>query len=222
MHLIFNNSTLLFLLDGLKITIIIAIFTIVLSTILGTILALIKSYMPKDENIFAYIIVKIVDAYITLFRCTPNILWILAIRFFVKGDTVFIGIFTFTLFTAPVMAEIVRGGLNGIPKGQFEGAASQGLSFFQTLIYIVLPQTFKSIIPSMLSQIITIIKDTSFLRAIEVPEFTRNSLSVVSSTLAGQPVYVMMSLYVLVAFVYFVICFTLSCIVRNYHSKVRY
>jgi ABC-type amino acid transport system, permease component len=222
MHLIFNNSTLLFLLDGLKITIIIAIFTIFLSTIIGTALALIKSYMPKDDNFLAYIIVLIVDIYITIFRCTPNILWILAIRFFVKGDTVFIGIFTFTLFTAPVMAEIVRGGLNGIPKGQFEGAASQGFSFFQTLIYIVLPQTFKSIIPSMLSQIITIIKDTSFLRAIEVPEFTRNSLSVVSSTLAGQPVYVMMSLYALVALVYFIICFILSCIVRNYHGKVKY
>ena len=92
-----------------------------------------------------------------------------------QGNPTVKAIFACTLFTTAVVAEIVRGGLNGIPKGQFDGAASQGFSFWQTLNYIVLPQTFKSIIPALLSQVITIIKDTSFLKAVDIAEFMRNS-----------------------------------------------
>ncbi len=69
----------------------------------------------------------------------------------------------FTLFTSAVMAEIVRGGLNSIPRGQFEAAQSQGFGFFATMRYIILPQTFKTIIPALFSQCTTVIKDSSYL-----------------------------------------------------------
>ena len=121
-----------------------------------------------------------------------------------------------TLFTTAVMAEIIRGGLNGIPKGQFESAASQGFSFFQTLVYIVLPQTFKSLIPALLSQMITVIKDTSFLRVVDIAEFMRNS-SVVMGSLQSAPQII--TLYGFIALCYFIICFSLSCGVRYYQKK---
>lgn len=210
---IFTRDNIFFLLDGLKMTILIALGTITLSLIFGTIMALIRHFCYGKLTFLS----KLAGVYIEFFRCTPNILWILWIRFTIKGDPVLLGIFACTLFTTAVVAEIIRGGLNSIPKGQFEGAASQGFSFFQTLFYIVLPQTYKSIIPSLLSQVITIIKDTSFLKVVDIPEFMRNS-SVVMGTLK-KPAQIII-LYGFIALTYFVICFLLSCVVRYYQKKI--
>ena len=146
------------MMQGLALTIFIAVCSIVLSLILGTVMAMLRHFCTGKLAFLSWL----ASAYIEFFRCTPNVLWILWIRFTMNGDPLIKAIFAITLFTTAVMAEIVRGGLNGIPKGQFEGAASQGFSFWQTMFYIVLPQTYKSIIPAMLSQVITVIKDTSF------------------------------------------------------------
>ncbi len=213
MREIFTSENILFMLDGLKLTLLIALGTIILSIIFGTILALMRNYCKGVLAPFA----TLAAIYIEIFRCTPNILWILWIRFTIPGDPIPLGIFSFTLFTSAVVAEIVRGGLNAIPKGQFEGAASQGFNFAQTLIYIILPQTFKSIIPALLSQVITIIKDTSFLKIVDIAEFTRNS-NVVLGSLRGFGQIIM--LYGFVALTYFVINFALSCAVRQYQRRI--
>ncbi|MEG2350650.1 MAG: amino acid ABC transporter permease [Hungatella sp.] len=210
---IFTRNNIFFMLDGLKMTILIAIITICLSLFFGTIMAMLRHFCHGKLK-FLSILTTI---YIEFFRCTPNILWILWIRFTVKGDPNVKAIFACTLFTTAVVAEIVRGGLNGIPKGQFEGAASQGFNFFQTIFYIILPQTYKSIIPSMLSQVITIIKDTSFLKVVDIAEFMRNC-SVVLGTLK-MPAQIF-TMYAFMAFTYFVICFSLSCLVRWYQKKL--
>lgn len=210
---IFTSENILFMLDGLKLTLLIALGTIILSIIFGTILALMRNYCKGVLAPFA----TLAAIYIEIFRCTPNILWILWIRFTIPGDPIPLGIFSFTLFTSAVVAEIVRGGLNAIPKGQFEGAASQGFNFTQTLIYIILPQTFKSIIPALLSQVITIIKDTSFLKVVDIAEFTRNS-NVILGSLRGFGQIIM--LYGFVALTYFVINFALSCAVRQYQRRI--
>ena len=91
---------------------------------------------------------SLVAVYTEFFRCTPNLLWILWIYFTVKGNKIAVSVFAISLFTSAVMAEIVRGGLNSISKGQFEAAQSQGFSFIQTLWYIILPQTYRKIIRS--------------------------------------------------------------------------
>lgn len=210
---IFTRANIFFLLDGLKMTVLIALGSITLSLIFGTIVALIRHFCYGKYAIFS----KLTSIYIEFFRCTPNILWILWIRFTIKGNPVFLAIFAITLFTTAVVAEIIRGGLNGIPKGQFESAASQGFSFFQTLFYIVLPQTFKSIIPALLSQVITIIKDTSFLKVVDIAELMRNS-SVILGTLRLPSQIIV--LYGFIALIYFVVCFSLSCVVRYYQKKV--
>lgn len=210
---IFTSENIFFMLAGLKLTLLIALGTIILSIICGTILALIRNYC---KGVLAPL-ATLAAIYIEIFRCTPNILWILWIRFTIPGDPIPLGIFSFTLFTSAVVAEIVRGGLNAIPKGQFEGAAAQGFNFAQTLMYIVLPQTFKSIIPALLSQVITIIKDTSFLKIVDIAEFTRNS-NVILGSLRGFSQIIM--LYGFVALTYFVINFALSCVVRQYQRHI--
>ncbi len=210
---IFTLDNLLFMLDGLKMTIIISIATIFFSLIIGTFLALFRNYCKGKYKILSIL----AGIYIELFRCTPNLLWILMIYFTMKGNAIYVSIFTFTLFTSAVVAEIVRGGLNGIPTSQFEGAASQGFRFYQSLIYIILPQTYRSIIPALLSQVTTIIKDTSFLKAINVAEYMTNSSIVMGQYAITLPQ--ISALYGTIAFTYFVLNFGILMIVRRYTNN---
>lgn len=212
-HQIFTQANVLFMLKGLRMSIIVALLATVISTICGTVLALVRTYASGKWRWLG----GLVAAYTEFFRCTPNLLWILWIYFTVRGDKIAISVFAISLFTSAVMAEIFRGGLNSIPKGQFEGAQSQGFNFLQTLWYIVLPQTYKKVIPALLSQIITIIKDTSFLRMVDVPEFMRNSAVVMGSI---YDVRGMMMLFAFQALGYFVVCFTLSLVVRRYQKTL--
>lgn len=210
---IFTSANVLFMLKGLQMTVIIAIFATIISLFFGTLLALVRTYASGKWR-WAGTLVAI---YTEFFRCTPNLLWILWIYFTVKGNKVGVSVFAISLFTSAVMAEIVRGGLNSIPKGQFEGATSQGFRFTETLWYIILPQTFKKIIPALLSQVITIIKDTSFLKMVDVAEFMRNSAVVLGSI---YDVRGMILLFGFEALCYFTICFALSCVVRGYQRTI--
>ncbi len=210
---IFTSANVLFMLKGLRMTVIIALCATILSTIFGTLLALVRTYATGKWKWIG----ALVAVYTEFFRCTPNLLWILWIYFTIKGDKVFVSVFAITLFTSAVMSEIFRGGLNSIPQGQFEGAQSQGFNFAQTLWYIVLPQMYKKVIPALLSQVITIIKDTSFLKMVDVAEFMRNSAVVMGSI---YDVRGMLMLFAFEALCYFVICFTISCIVRGYQKTL--
>ncbi len=212
-HQIFTQANVVFMLNGLRMTVMIAVLATVISIFFGTILALIRTYSSGKWKWAG----GIVAAYTEFFRCTPNLLWILWIYFTVKGNKVGVSVFAISLFTSAVMAEIFRGGLNSIPKGQFEGAQSQGFSFVKTLLYIVLPQMYKKVIPALLSQVITIIKDTSFLKMVDVAEFMRNCSVVLGSIYDTRG---MLMLFAFEALCYFTICFALSCVVRGYQKTI--
>jgi putative glutamine transport system permease protein len=178
--------------------------------IFGTVLGLLRNY---EKKVFG----KLAGAYIELFRNTPLLLWMLSCSFLIPGSTITLkGSFALFLYTSAVVAEIVRGGLNSIPKGQFEAAHSQGFSFMQSLWYIVLPQAFKKIVPSLLSQVITTIKDTSFLAGLGIMEFTRSGQVILGKVTKTQEVFM---IYAFLALVYFIICFTLSAVVRSWHKR---
>ncbi len=210
---IFTASNVSFMLQGLFNTIVISLASIGLSIIFGTILALMKTYCTGRLRWLSWI----VSAYIELFRCTPNLLWILIFRFTIQGDNVLISILAFTVFTSAVMAEIVRGGLNALPKGQFEAAQSQGFGFFATMHLIVLPQVFKMIVPALFSQCTTVIKDTSYLRGIDVHEFMRNSAVVMGQASTLRQILL---LYGFVLLTYFVLNFAISLAVRAYQRRI--
>ena len=199
-----------FMLGGFAKTLEISFFAIIFSVVIGTVLALLKSYAVKPVRL-------LVSAYIELFRCTPNLLWILFIYFTVKGNDVFISTLAFTIFTSAVMAEIVRGGLNSIPNSQFEAAKSQGFGFFGTMRYIILPQCFKTIIPALFSQCTTVIKDSSYLAGINVAEFMYCSKVVMAKTTSLNDVLLV---YGFVFLLYFVLNFGISLLVRAYQRRV--
>ena len=167
MKSVLTADNLTYMLGGMKLTLEIAVCASVIAILLGTILALAKTYC-KGKTGFLNIIATI---YVEIFRCTPQLLWILMFRFFVKGGGFNLGVVSLSVVSAPYVCEIVRGGLNNISKGQFEAGYSQGYSFFKILRFIVLPQAFRAVIPSMMSQIVSIIKSTSLLASINIFEY---------------------------------------------------
>ena len=209
---IFTQANVTFMLMGFVRTIEISVLAIIFSVILGTVLALAKQFCTGKLAIFKWL----VSAYIELFRCTPNLLWILFIYFTVKGDDIFISVLAFTIFTSAVMAEIIRGGLNSIPKSQFEAARSQGFGFFASMRLIILPQTFKTIIPALFSQCTTVIKDSSYLAGINVAEFMFQSKVVMGYTTNLDQVLLV---YGFVFALYFILNFGISLIVRAYQRR---
>lgn len=207
---IFNVTNLVYIMGGFVKTIQISVLAIIFSIVLGTVLALVKSYGPRPLR-------WLVSAYIELFRCTPNLLWILFIYFTVQGSDILISTLAFTLFTSAVMAEIVRGGLNAVPAGQFEAARSQGFGFFGTMGYIILPQTFRTIIPALFSQCTTVIKDSSYLSGINVAEFMYTTNVVMAHAVELNQV---LMLYGFVFLLYFALNFGISLLVRAYQRRV--
>ena len=128
------------------------------------------------------------------------------------------------LYTSGVIAEIVRGGLNSVSHGQIEAGQSQGFSMLQIMWYIVLPQTFRAIVPTLLSQVITTIKDSSFLANVAVIELMARTKQVLSAAnryngLNSINVSDVFVLFGLAATIYFVINFSISMTVRNLQKK---
>ena len=247
LQVISNSDVQLYLLKGAAFTVGISVITILISVILGSLLALIRNYCTHGA---ARILRRIAIIYIELFRNTPLMLWVFAgfvlcpapefskvfasalgFTSVVAVKTLFKAIVSLTLFTSAVMAEIIRGGLNAIPRGQFEAAYSQGFGMVHTMGLIVLPQAFRHIVPTLLSQMITTIKDSSYMASlvtIELMGCTKLLISKANSyngtwvdrfdrgTIHVTDVFVLFGVAFLI---YFVINFTLSCVVRYMKSR---
>ena len=202
---VFSATNLAFILRGFGKTILISVLAIIFSIIVGTVLALVKQYCRGRLRVLSVI----ASAYIELFRCTPNLLWILFVYFTVNGNDVLISVLAFTLFTSAVMAEIVRGGLNSVPKSQFEAAQSQGFGFFQSMRL--------KIIPALFGQCTTVVKDSSYLAGINVAEFMYCSKVIMASTTSLSQILLV---YGFVFLLYFALNFSISLAVRSYQRKL--
>ncbi|OEG18125.1 glutamine ABC transporter permease [Enterococcus quebecensis] len=201
MHQLLTGNNLRFLFDGLKLTLYISFVSIVLSTIFGTILAVLRNQKKGPLKFLS-------SLYIEVVRNIPNLLWIYVIFLIFKIKSTPAGIVSFTVFTTAALAEIIRGGLNGVDKGQKEAARSQGFSNFQILVYIVLPQAIRNVLPAIVSQFVTVIKDTSFLYSvIALQELFGKSYILMGRYAQTEQVFM---IYGLVALMYFVINFSIS------------
>ena len=195
---------LVFLLKGLGMTLFIALVSIALSFIFGSILGIAR-FSSKGP------IGRLAGLYIDIVRNIPLLLFILSFRlvlpssflgFKIPFKPVFSAIFAMTVFTSAMVAEILRGGLNGIPKGQWEIAASQGFSFASTMIHIILPQALKKILVPMMGQFVTCIKDTSFCQVVGISELMMNATVIMGKFKYAHQVII---LYALVALLYYLV-----------------
>lgn len=233
-----NPAIIQFILKGLAFTLAVSLVAVILGILFGSILALVRNYCTGKTRVFKWL----ATAYIEIFRNTPLLLWIFICVVFcpspkflsrpmftltsVEVGLLFKAAVALILFTSSVIAELVRGGLNAVDHGQFEAGHSQGFNTVQIMIYIVLPQAYRSVIPTLLGQCITTIKDSSYLANVAVIEL----MSRVKKILAAANMYNgtgqinVSDVFVLfgAAFViYFIINFILSCTVRYLQNRSR-
>jgi general L-amino acid transport system permease protein len=113
-----------------------------------------------------------------------------------------------TLFAAAYMAEIVRGGLQTLPRGQLEAAASLGLGYWQTQRKIVLPQALSAVVPGIMNNFISLLKDTSLVTIVSLYELTGALSLALGSDPNWRPFKI--EAYIFIAAIYFAICFSMS------------
>ena len=124
----------------------------------------------------------------------------------------------FIVFTSAFIAEIVRAGVNALPKGQTEAARGTGLSHYQAMRYVILPQALRNMIPSFVNQFVSLTKDTSLAYVIGVNELMRTAVQV-----DNREVTASFEIYVTIAILYFIICYVLTSFSRRLeHTLSRY
>lgn len=130
------------------------------------------------------------------------------------GDGILSAIIIISFNTGAYMAEIVRGGIISIDKGQFEGAHSVGMSHFQTMVHVVLPQAVRNIMPSIGNEFVVNIKDSSVLSVIAITEL------MFSAKQAGGAYAKFVPAYIICALIYFILTFTVTRLLRFLEKKM--
>ena len=203
---VLSLDNLIFILKGFGLTLYISLIAITLSTLIGTILAI----MRNGKNTLLRILASI---YIEFVRNVPNLLWIFTIFLVFKMKSTPAGITAFTLFTSAALAEIIRGGLNAVDQGQYEAGMAQGFSYHQILYHIILPQAIRKMLPAIISQFVTVIKDTSLLYSvIALQELFGASQILMGRYFEPEQVF---SLYILIALIYFSFNLAISSLSRT-------
>jgi len=196
-----------FLLQGLGITIEISVASIICSFIIGTLLGIIRYAKIKYLS-------AIVGFIIDLIRNLPLLLIIFFTYFGlpnigVKPEIIPAAIMALTVFESSMVAEIVRSGINSIDYGQTEGALANGLTKWQALRLVVLPQAIKNMLPALVSQFISLVKDTSLATIIVLPELMYHA-----QIIYGQNTNYIIPMFVALAVLYFIVCYSLSLLAR--------
>lgn len=192
-----------FLLDGLWVTIQVSVVSIVFSMILGGIAGTVRySGIP--------VLSKVVGLIVDIIRNLPLLLIIFFTYFALPQIGIKLNIFwaavaALTIFESAMLSEIFRAGLNAVPEGQKEAGMSSGLTYVQTLTLIIMPQAFKSMLPAILSQLISLIKDTSLAVIISLPELMHNA-----KIIYGQNTNYVIPMFIAMTAMYFVVCYVLS------------
>ncbi|MDF8367165.1 amino acid ABC transporter permease [Weissella paramesenteroides] len=202
------------ILSGLKMTIGVFVLTLIGSVPLGILVSL---ALRSD----IYLLKWVMNAYVWIMRGTPLLLQIVFVYYGLSLANIMTlprfeaAVVTFILNYAAYFAEIFRGGIQSIPDGQYDGAKVLGLSKFQTMRKIILPQVFKIVMPSMGNEVVNLVKDSSLVYVIGLGDLMRAGNIAASRDVTLVP-------YLLVGLVYLVLIALATIIQRRTESKLNY
>ena len=210
-------------LRGTGVTLLISMIGTIVGFIIGLLIGVIRTVPMPEKGIKKYIlkvINVILSIYVEVFRGTPMIVQAMVIyygskqAFNIDMTPLFAGIFIVSINTGAYMAEIVRGGIVSIDKGQFEAAYAIGMSHYQTMINVVLPQVIRNILPATGNEFVINIKDTSVLNVISVTELYFQTNSVAGNN------YRFFETFFIASVIYFILTFTVTRILRYIERKI--
>ena len=207
--------------DGMTFTVTLTLLAMTGGIIFGTLLAMMRLSALKPVSVLA-------GGYVNLMRSIPLVLvifwffflvpyigaWVLREPQPVKVGAWLSAVITFTMFEAAYYCEIMRAGIQSIPRGQVWSGYALGLNYWQTMAQIVLPQAFRNMLPVLLTQTIILFQDTSLVYAIGAYDLLKGFETAGKNF--GRPE----EAYLLAAIVYFVLCFALSYVVKRVHKKI--
>ena len=204
-------------------TLLMAIIGTIAGFIIGLVIAIIRT-VPVKENaggfkkVFLKIVNTILSVYVEVIRGTPMMVQALIIHYslFVPlgMKPMASAIIIISVNTGAYMAEIVRGGIISVDKGQFEGAHAIGMSHFKTMFYVILPQAIRNIMPSIGNEFVVNIKDSSVLSVISITEL------MFAAKQAGGAYAQFVPSYVMCAVIYFILTYTVTRILRLLEKKM--
>ncbi len=216
---VFTPENILYLAKGAVISLIIA----ALSLLLGIVLGIIGASAKRSKF---FVIRMLGNIYVEVIRGTPMLLQILLLFSVVPSiytaftgevlriNIYLIGVIAMSINSGAYSTELIRSGINGVDKGQWEACETLGLTHWQTMKLVVLPQAFKRIIPPMISEFITLIKDSSLISCIGAGELLK------ASQVIGAEYYDVMSPYCLAAIFYLIMTISISYLGRYVERKL--
>ena len=206
---------------GMAFTLKLTVLAMLGGVALGTLLAMARLSSLRVLSLAA-------AGYVNLIRAVPLVLvifwfyflvpyiaaWMIGASEPVKVGTFMSALVTFTLFQAAYYCEIMRGGIQAIPKGQVHAAQALGMNYWQTMSKVVLPQAFRNMLPVLLTQTIVLFQDVSLVYVLSVPDFVGAASKIAQRD--GR----LVEMYVFVALVYFILCTLMSWLVRRMQRRI--
>ncbi len=214
-----NNGGYKEVLGGLRNTLIIAVLGLVIGIVIGTLIAAVKVIPPYKR--LTRFFQRVGDIYVAFFRGTPMVVQLLLgyyVLFPAMGinmPVINVCVTIFGLNSGAYISEIMRGGINSVDPGQMEAGRALGLSFFSTMLLIVIPQAVKNILPTLGNEFITLIKETSivgFVGAVDI---------CVAFRYIGTNNYEFMVPYIVMALIYIVLVLIITLLIRLMERRLK-
>lgn len=206
-----------YVLEGFFNTVVIAFFAVIIGTIIGVVVAVIRN--NYDINKKFGVLNSLVKGYVTIIRGTPVILQLMIIYYVifksVNISIILVGILAFGINSGAYVSEIIRAGINSVDKGQMEAGFALGLGYNTIMIKIILPQALKNILPALGNEFITLLKETSVGAYIGIIELTKASDIIASRT------YDYFFPLILIALIYLAMTYGLSKLVNKMERSLN-
>ena len=203
-----------YILKGLGVTFQVTFFAVLLGIVLGVIVALVRSsYDTLKEELkgglgkaVLYFFYKLCGVYLTVIRGTPVVVQLMIIYFVIfasSNNKILVATLAFGINSGAYVAEIIRGGIMSVDKGQFEAGRSLGFGYVRTMAFIIIPQAFKTVLPALANEFIVLIKETSVSGYVGLQELTKGGDIIRSRTYSAFMPLIAVAIIYLVIVMFF-------------------